>query len=65
MTEDIKALMEITETMLMVNMVNRREILEPLEREWKQLSSALLAANGGQEFSFEWKGKTYHLTPNR
>ena len=62
MTEDIKALMEITETMLMVN---RREILEPLEREWKQLSSALLAANGGQEFSFEWKGKTYHLTPNR
>lgn len=60
MTEDIKALMEITEALLVVS---RREVLEPLEREWKQLSSALLAANGGEALSFQWKGKTYHLTP--
>lgn len=60
MTEDIAALMEITEALLVVS---RREVLEPLEREWKRLSAALLAANGNQELSFKWKGNTYHLTP--
>lgn len=62
MTEDITTLMEITEALLKVS---RQEVLEPLEREWKRLSSAILAANGGKELSFQWKGKTYHLTPNR
>ena len=60
MIEDIKTLMEITEALLRVS---RREVLEPLEREWNRLSSALLEANGNQEISFQWKGKTYHLTP--
>ena len=60
MTEDIKTLMEITEALLAVS---RKEILEPLEQEWKRVSSALVKANGGQELSFEWKGKTYHLMP--